>query len=424
MNFHHIRRLAPALIFCVSLLVCCQAARSQAKPQQGAIPCNKGSVFSIDPHNLQGTADLSFLKALVADKRIVLLGESSHGIGDYYALKSRIIMYLHQECGFDVLAMESGIADIHLTYRSVDTLSAKQVRNRTVFGNFQCEEIMPLFNYIKSTAGTRKPLLYSGFDSQNFVASLSLMQEILHAKWGAMGDSLMGCITKYFRIPSIMWAEDRKPLFAISDSISGAARKVAQLFRDNSASIQQEFRLSAADMQYLQRALQNHQDAVQLDWTSEDPSAKRDEVMAKNLFWLMDSVYANRKIIVWAHNGHIGRTSSMDNPYKWLGQYVSEKYGPQSYHIGLFSREGETFEWWTKSNKAFLNDRSDDLEQMAHYGKISFIDFRLAGRSCAWPDSPAFAYEPENGGRIRFIPRTRFDAIINLQRVSLPTYGK
>lgn len=405
----------------VFVLILTSAGKSQVKLPE---PCAPASWHSIGGSSVTDNADLSFLKALLKDKRVVLLGESSHGIGDYYALKSRIIQYLHQECGFEVLAMESGIADIALTYKNIDTLTAKQLRNNTVFGNFQCAEIMPLFDYIKKTASSKKPLQYAGFDSQNFSASLLLMQDIVRKKWGKTGDSLMGCLVKYFRIPSIMWNEDRKPLMAISDSITGAANKISALFRDSALAIQRDFSLTATDMRYLQLALANHREAVALNWSRDDPSAHRDKVMASNLFWLMDSVYPGKKVIIWAHNGHIGRTSAEGNPYKWLGQYISEKYKQQSYHIGLFAREGETFEWWTKSNKPFLNNQADDIEELSVYADRTFISLADAAKTCAWPGRKVFAFELENGGRISFVPKQRFDAVISFKKVSLPNYGQ
>ena len=52
--------------------------------------------------------DFEALKKAIGNKRIVALGESSHGLGSYYALKSEIVKYLHAEMDFKVLAMEGG----------------------------------------------------------------------------------------------------------------------------------------------------------------------------------------------------------------------------------------------------------------------------------------------------------------------------
>ena len=57
---------------------------------------------SISPGD-QDFSDLEPLKAVLADKRIVLLGERTHGDGAAFLAKTRLIKFLHQEMGFDVL---------------------------------------------------------------------------------------------------------------------------------------------------------------------------------------------------------------------------------------------------------------------------------------------------------------------------------
>ena len=55
--------------------------------------------------------DLIFLKEVLKDKRIVLLGEQSHGDGATFEAKVRLIKFLHQELGFTILSFESGLYD-------------------------------------------------------------------------------------------------------------------------------------------------------------------------------------------------------------------------------------------------------------------------------------------------------------------------
>ncbi|MBK8655173.1 MAG: hypothetical protein IPN20_14995 [Haliscomenobacter sp.] len=59
----------------------------------------------------------------------MLLGRAP-GIGEYYSLKSRLVKFLHAECGFEVLAIESGIGDVYLEYRKADTISAVALRKQ------------------------------------------------------------------------------------------------------------------------------------------------------------------------------------------------------------------------------------------------------------------------------------------------------
>ncbi|MFN7689431.1 MAG: hypothetical protein ACK5OP_17015, partial [Sphingobacteriales bacterium] len=48
--------------------------------------------------------DLAAFAAAVKDKRVVMLGEQTHGDGTTFALKARLVRFLHEQIGFNVLA--------------------------------------------------------------------------------------------------------------------------------------------------------------------------------------------------------------------------------------------------------------------------------------------------------------------------------
>src|SRR6266699_3115844 len=52
--------------------------------------------------------DLEPLRATLKGVRVVMLGEQSHGDGTAFVAKTRLIRFLHERMGFDVLAFESG----------------------------------------------------------------------------------------------------------------------------------------------------------------------------------------------------------------------------------------------------------------------------------------------------------------------------
>ena len=56
--------------------------------------------------------DLAAFGAAVGERRIVLLTEATHGDGATFRLKTRLVRYLHERMGFDVLFVESGLYDV------------------------------------------------------------------------------------------------------------------------------------------------------------------------------------------------------------------------------------------------------------------------------------------------------------------------
>ena len=65
--------------------------------------------------------DLEFLAPLLAGRRIVQLGESSHGAAEFDEVKVRLVHFLHERLGYDVLAFESPLVECTTTgWRTAD----------------------------------------------------------------------------------------------------------------------------------------------------------------------------------------------------------------------------------------------------------------------------------------------------------------
>jgi erythromycin esterase-like protein len=63
--------------------------------------------------------------------------------------------------------------------------------------------------------------------------------------------------------------------------------------------------------------------------------------MTQNIKWIRES-NNNGKIMLWAHNGHIGKGTFSDD-YKsgnWMGTHLNNLYGKKYYNIGFSFSEG------------------------------------------------------------------------------------
>ena len=111
--------------------------------------------------------DLMPLKEKIGDARIVLLGEQTHGHGTTHRMKSRLIRFLHEEMGFNVLAWESSLPGC----RAVDEAFLKSdapLLDMVDLGIFQIfgrsAHNKPLFEYIRKIRKDSNPLIQAGFD--------------------------------------------------------------------------------------------------------------------------------------------------------------------------------------------------------------------------------------------------------------------
>jgi erythromycin esterase len=69
------------------------------------------------------------------------------------------------------------------------------------------------------------------------------------------------------------------------------------------------------------------------------PGAERDCAMAENVRWLIEEAFPGQKIVLSAHNGHVG--TDMGSSGKSLGNHLRDRYGDQMVTIGFAAHHGE-----------------------------------------------------------------------------------
>ncbi len=375
-----------------------------------------------------GAYDFSQLKEVLKDKRIVALGESSHGLGTYYAMKSALAIYLHKEMGFEVLAMEGGLGDINLAYADVDTISSKNLRDYTLFGNFKAQEVDTLFKYIKETSTSDKPLIYTGYDTQfssNYF--ITKMVRLLAPINKTMSDSFSSRMYSFQKSFQAARNNDSLGYIKHRDIYSKNATDVSALIQEKKDSLLQSKALSKEEYLVIQRTLEMYVRSTNVPYADRFMSYQlRDELMAENLVWLLEEVYPDKTIIVWAHNSHVEKKAAEGYNSKMMGHYLKEHYKTDYYSVGLFTYEGDIYQFWTEKTIPFKNNDSTAIEKRFFntHKEISFLDLSELKQtpSTQWLFETTTGYELENGGTIPFIPTDRFDAILSIKTSGIPTY--
>ncbi len=131
--------------------------RLSADPRVAWLQDNVLPIRSIDPDDEDFT-DLEPLRETLADVRLVLLGEADHQSGSDFLAKTRLVKFLHQELGFDVLAFESPMYDMKVAWDSLRTgtppREALWLGASTWAG---ADQIQPLVAYLGEQARGRRP---------------------------------------------------------------------------------------------------------------------------------------------------------------------------------------------------------------------------------------------------------------------------
>ncbi|HYB93958.1 MAG TPA: erythromycin esterase family protein [Vicinamibacterales bacterium] len=378
-------------------------------------------------------ADLQFLKALLGDRRIVQLGESGHGVAEFNHAKVRLIQFLHQQMGFDVLAFESGLVECYNANRT-STHTPLTLMRACIFGVWHTSEVLPLFEYIKSTQGTDRPLTLAGFDTQISSASgityrppmfadmvrvveparaprvLELDQQYINALrtgGGSYAIANESALTEFYGGLELLFQERRAPL---SEVFPASDVKVAE-------------RAAWSMLRYLEQLRAGVQRPSDTGETG--GGGIRDFGMANNLTFLANDLYAGRKIIVWAHNFHIRHDNTATvSTQPTMGKWVRERFRDQLYTIGLYMNQGTA----AMNNRVVypINPAQANTMEwvMAQTGSaVLFMDFlhqrRVDGNS--WMFEPTRQREWGTNS-FTMVPRDQYDGVLFIDTVKAPAY--
>ena len=297
---------------------------------------------SIDPDDTD-FEDLQGLKKLIGDARIVQLGEQSHGDGTCFETKIRLIKFLHQEMGFDVLAFESGMFDCRKAWQAYasgdDAFDAARLG---VFGIWTgSKQTQPLWQYLEEKAASDPPLELAGFDCQ-FTAAGSRESLI---------DDLEAFVEK--KIPESISSQE---LATIAEQLEVLIehQNISKIVGFDEAIEKLIVALAEVDKpdkddSFWLQNLKSIKAMAAYKVGTERGSMKRDEQMGRNLVWMHENQFSDRKIIVWAASFHIMRNppgievpgGSVDySTMTQMGQVVHDSLGKKVFTIGFTANEG------------------------------------------------------------------------------------
>ena len=111
-----------------------------------------------------------FLKDVLANKSIVCLGESLHGVKEYNETKLKLIQYLHEEMGFSVLAVEADVAMTYFAGKYRQQMTDTMMLADALSPVWHTETHLQLMNYLQKNP----QLKLIGFDIWN----TNILQEL------------------------------------------------------------------------------------------------------------------------------------------------------------------------------------------------------------------------------------------------------
>jgi len=364
-------------------------------------------------------SDLEFLRERLDGVRIVQLGESGHGMGETFALKSRLVRFLHRELGFDVLAMESDLYQCAIADRGAGELEARYTLYGCAFGVWHVEEVLPLFEHLRASRATDRPLRLAGIDVQPIGTNKEHRPAYLARSLAEVDRSLA---TEARALDSTFLAKYAE---------GGSARRAwMRANRDSLLEAYRRFEVALAHAPIARQSVRSIVAYVRAQ-TAPDMLAyaeARNRGMADNVRFLAEELFPDARIVVWGHNTHVRHASEAippnpdggpTAPARDMGSWLRDWYGGALYTVGFYAYEGTAVD---NSRNAYdvapASPRHLEHRLARACYRLAFFD---VGRQGSWATEPqAMRYNGLHDQRL--VPGDQYDAIVLIARVAPPTF--
>lgn len=306
--------------------------------------------------------DYAALLNLIGDARFVLVGEASHGTHEFYRIRAEITQRLIRERGFQAVAVEADWPDAHRVDRYVrgrgnDTSPAQALAGFTRFPlwmwrNDVVEEFIGWLRAHNDTLNPGTPQAgFYGLDLYSLNSSRTAVIRYLDKvdpEAARRARYRYSCFDAFredeqaygyaasFELSESCEQEVIQQLKDIQQRAYEYAQRDGHIAEDDFFSAEQNARLVRNAEEYYRTMFRGRVSS----WNV------RDRHMAQTLDELaahLSQRYGRSKIVVWAHNSHLGdaRATEMGARGEWnVGQLVRERYADEARLIGFSTYTG------------------------------------------------------------------------------------
>jgi erythromycin esterase len=306
---------------------------------------------------LESEKSLDQLITAAGDKKLVLLGEASHGTHEYYTWRDQISRKLIENHQFNFIAVEGDFASLYELNKYVKNKegaasSAREVLlklDRWPTWMWANEEVVALAEWLRNfndNLPQDKKVGFYGMDVYDEWHSKKRVLEILQESSNSLYNNVQNQYNCFAPNIGESWQYAQAVKLGRS-SCATPTKNVVELIKNNRNTLK-----DLSDDAYfylLQNALvvHNAEKFYRKSVASEDASSwnARATHMHETVSDLLTLYGENAKGIVWAHNTHIGDanfTSMRNFDQKNIGQLSREKHGSNNvFLIGFTTYEGK-----------------------------------------------------------------------------------
>ena len=347
-------------------------------------PLTAPSILRAAAEPLPKITDPAFAQAFdrFGSKRVVLLGEASHGTSEFYRARAAITRRLIEQHGFSIVAVEADWPDAAAVDRDIRVKPHTSMKPAPfqrfptwMWRNAEFDEFTRYLQTHNSAKDADDRVAFYGLDLYNMSASIAAVLAYLDSvdeAAAAVARSRYGCLQAWSDDPVAYGRAALTPGFSVCE------KPVTQILTDL---FMKQLAYSSEDGERFFDAAQNARLVASAEqyyrvmyYGSHLSWNLRDKHMFQTLRQILAHAGDDKKAVVWAHNSHIGdaRHTAMGRTRGELniGQLCREEYGDAAALIGFGTASGTVAaasEWDAPmETKDIRPPRADSYEALCH----------------------------------------------------------
>lgn len=287
-----------------------------------------------------------------ADARVVLLGEASHGTGEFYRARAAITRRLVERHGFSIVAVEADWPDAAAIDRHVRHRPHRE-GEEAAFERFPTwmwrnTEVDAFVGWLRGHNRGRAHEEMTGFYGLNLYNLSGSIRAVLDFLDGADPDAARlarqryGCLQPWSRDPAAYGRMAVTQGYAFCEA--GAVEMLRDLMQRRMDCLSpecDEWLDAAANARLIKNAEAYYR---VMYYGSAESWNLRDTHMFETLCQLLDAKGPSSRAVVWAHNSHIGNAAHTEmgqvRDELNIGQLVKERFGDEARLIGFGTHTG------------------------------------------------------------------------------------
>lgn len=287
-----------------------------------------------------GFDDLSYLEPILKDKKIVAMGEATHGTKEFFQMKHRMFQFLVEKMGYNIFGIEASMPDCmavndYILYGKGD---AKKVVKGMNFWTWDTREVLDMVEWMRKYNKSHiKKIKFYGFDMQSSCTAAKNVKEYLKKVDAAYEVNVDADLLKFNNWALDYGVKEKLPIDKIKDIVNRFEKNKDEYIKKSS---KEQYELYKENL----NIICEFYDTFGNKKNDYEGETKRDKYMAENIKWILDSETPDSKMMVWAHNLHvskaIGNTSNLTPEYregnvKRMGSNLYDIYKDKMYVIGF-----------------------------------------------------------------------------------------